>query len=144
MLNHTFQDGQFLKYQIDQTTKDYLFKRKDNEMKTNRLFKWTIVPVVVLAAFVVLQAFSPHAAPEINPSVYFGRGEYQRQENQVFASQSIGIGDLRLFEAQNIIPITGASKSSSKVIGMGDLRLYEKQSQSLMGIGNLRRFEATH
>ncbi len=49
---------------------------------------------------------------------------------------SIGIGDLRRFEAQ---------QTASRKIGMGDLRRYEAQQSDIskIGMGDLRRFEAT-
>jgi hypothetical protein len=71
------------------------------EMNNTRLLKLTIVPALILAAIVALQAFGPSAKAENSGYQYTGLGEWRR------------------FEVQQDIPDTG-SEASGVQYGRGN------------------------
>ena len=77
-------------------------------MNNTRLYKLIAGLALILIASIALYACSPSLA----------------KANSV---QSVGIGDLRRFEAQQFISSNLALQANRTSIGMGDLRYYEAQ-----------------
>jgi hypothetical protein len=104
-------------------------------MYKTRVFPVILGAAVILAALVALWAFASPA---------------NAQEG---IRTNVGMGDLRLFEGQQVIPVTGIQESRHLSFGMGSLRRFESlgtistsseqgTSSLPVGIGDLRRFEA--
>jgi hypothetical protein len=111
------------------------------------MFKIRLPVVMVVAALIVaglltLRTAVPSALAKHLDLAPVGMGDLRLFEAQQAPSirASVGMGDLRRFEAQQAI-------SSRALIGMGDLRRFEaQQAQSIrasVGMGDLRRFEAS-
>ena len=109
-------------------------------MNKNHLSSMIMGAMLIVVTLIAAQAFrSPFSVEKISrPSV--GMGDLRLFEAQqsipVTGSQeisrpSVGMGDLRHFEAQQSIPVTGAQASSHPSVGMGDLRLFEAQQKFL-------------
>jgi hypothetical protein len=107
-------------------------------MNKTRYLKLVIVPVLILAALIALQAFKPTAGAKNSNLPYIGIGDLRRYEAQLSITDtdalessrpSTGMGDLHLFEMQQSIPGTGAQASSRPFAGMGDLHRLEAMQE---------------